>query len=850
MKFTRLFKLTLGAMSLILVLLFINIPKNKSASIHKKGGVEKEETDAMDALQFMNTSRAFPYADIPEGAYKNAFDFYQKNYLNVRYKTNKAPWKSIGPNNVGGRTLCITIDPKDTAVLWLGSASGGLWKSTTGGLGKNAWQYVSTGFPILGVSSIAIDPTNSKNMLIGTGETYSYGGSTNGLVYRPTRGTFGMGIYRTTDGGKTWSKSLDWSYQQNRCIWDIVINPKNSKMIYAATTEGVYKSTDGGTNWSSVLAEKMVMDLAIDKKDTNIVYACVGNVGTTTHGIYKTKNSGGAWAVLSNGIPKNSNTGRISISLYEKNNKVMMASVFNTYNTVGYYRSLDEGKTWKKTSSSDDIASYQGWYCKGLLMKADDSSQVLAGGVQLFYSSDFANSFSVYSYVVHSDIHDIISNPLDPDKIYCITDGGLFRTFTFNDQNYLDCNDGYITSQAYIGSVSRTDSTKMLIGLQDNNTYKADTGHYWFGVVGGDGCYNAIDNTDDVYQYAAYQYLNVYRSQNYGSNFSSQILSNNSSPTDTTPAAFLAPFVLCPSDPNFIYAGDKGIIVSQDRGDNWSTNGKARLDSGNYIMAIGVSHTSTDTLYCGTAPWPAYPHRCKIFRSFDGSKTMKDITHNLPNRYPRCICVSPFNNNEVYVAYSGFNTGHLFKTTDAGNNWVDVSTKLPNVPFHTVLPDPHHRNTIYAGCDFGIFMSTDTGNTWSLLQNGMPEICMVFDLQFSYSDTSLLAFTHGNGIYKRSMKENYFTGINTPKISPQNISVYPNPFSENVTVNLANMPHSKMVKITIYDFAGREFFHQDAMEEKQNEYVVNTHRLPAGTYIISVVSGNQKYTAKIVKYGR
>ena len=209
----------------------------------------KPEThsEAYDALQFLSTAYAFPNEDMPVGAMNKAYQFYKNNYLSAQSKMNTAAsWQSMGPDNVGGRTISIAIDPVDTNVIWLGSASGGLWKSTTGGCGTNAWQYIATGFPVLGVAAIAVNPQNTQEVYIGTGETYDYGTSVNGLVIRTTRGSNGIGILKTTDGGNTWSQVLNWSYDQRRSVWDIIVNPVNPMTIHAATTEGIFKSTDGG----------------------------------------------------------------------------------------------------------------------------------------------------------------------------------------------------------------------------------------------------------------------------------------------------------------------------------------------------------------------------------------------------------------------------------------------------------------------------------------------------------------------------------------------------------------------------------------------------------------------------
>ena len=204
-------------------------------------------------MQWISQIRAYPDKDIPQEKFYEAFEYSKNNLAQDKNLDNMEAWQSIGPNNVGGRSLCIAIHPVDTATLFMGSASGGLWKSTTGGLGASAWTLINTGYPSLAVSSIAIDSTNPNVMFIGTGENYGYQYSVNnGVNVRVTRGMYGIGILKTTNGGTTWTKSLDWSYNNQRGVWKVIINPKNPNILYAATSEGIYKSYDAGANWNQV----------------------------------------------------------------------------------------------------------------------------------------------------------------------------------------------------------------------------------------------------------------------------------------------------------------------------------------------------------------------------------------------------------------------------------------------------------------------------------------------------------------------------------------------------------------------------------------------------------------------
>ena len=198
-----------------------------------------ERSGALEALDFWTRARAYPQSDIPSGEYFKAF-LHDKTLFKQgsRRILSATQWDPIGPLNLHGRSISVAVNHQNTKTVYLGTASGGLWRSHTGGAGGD-WQQVPLGFPALGISSIAIVPADSMTMYIGTGEVYRYGGALGGLSIRTTRGSYGIGILKTTNGGATWTKSLDWTYNQQRGVGKIAFNPLNSNTLYAATTEGV-----------------------------------------------------------------------------------------------------------------------------------------------------------------------------------------------------------------------------------------------------------------------------------------------------------------------------------------------------------------------------------------------------------------------------------------------------------------------------------------------------------------------------------------------------------------------------------------------------------------------------------
>ncbi len=827
----------------LLVTLFFIKDKSKGTEQKHTTSSDIQFSGAWESMQFINTSRAYPEQDIPPDAYTKAYNFYKANFAqkNSRLNSTVSPWYNLGPDDIGGRTLAMAFDPADTNTIWLGSASGGLWKSTSGGLGTNAWTLIPTGYPVLGISCIAIDPINTNVMYIGTGEMHSYGSSVNGLIERPTRGSIGIGILKSIDGGQTWNPSLDWQYQQVRGIWDLQINPLNPSTVIAATTEGIYKSTDAGANWTRVLNELMVMDLLIDPVDTNYVYAGVGNVDSPNPGIYRSVNGGTNWTRINSGLPLPTNTGRITLAMNKQNHNALIALVADLFSTVGIYSSKNRGTSWTTNTGLTEIVSYQGWYAKGLCMKDDDSSKVLFGGVYLFGSDqhgDFPNILP-NTYDVHPDIHDIVSNPLNPNSIYILTDGGLYRSYDFGD-TFFPCTNGYITSQSYIGSVAKLDPNMILSGLQDNNTIRYLGAQSWLPVIGGDGSFNAIDPGNPDFAYGSSQYMNVSRSDNGGFNFNS-ILNHSASSTGGNNVAFIAPIALSNSNPNVLYAASDSLFRSDDKGDNWTAPQNSLLNGGSVALSIAVSWTYSDSLYICTAPSNNRPMSVQV--SGDGGITFTDISAGLPNRFPRDIAIDPRDSRIVFVAFSGFGTGHLFKSTNSGSTWTDISTSLPDIPFHCITHDLMHPDTIYAGSDLGVFVSADAGLNWDAMNPGLPEAVMVFDLGYSYSDQTMIAFTHGNGIYKNDLTSLSVTVQQQDLEGDFGLNIISNPVGEILKYSVSTQ---NPLDLSIYNLNGDKIVQTKIVPEQKQE--LNIIHLRSGCYLLRISSNGMSQSKKFVKY--
>lgn len=858
---------------ILVVLIFLSL----SVFIHINLLRETEEeglgaSDAMESLQWMTDIRAYPDKDIPQDKFFKAFEYSSSQLTQLNDNPEVGSWVSIGPNNIGGRSNAIAINPVDTSIVFIGSASGGLWKSTSGGIGASAWTVVNTGYPSSAVSAIAIDSANPNIMYIGTGENYGYQYSNYGLDIRVTRGMYGMGILKSTNSGTNWTKSLDWSYSNQRGVWDIVINPKNSNIVYSATSEGIYKTINGGTSWTQILNYKMAMDLLINPIDTNILYASIGNLLSNSPlpsnevGIFKSTNGGINWTKLSGGLP--SWTGKATLDMYKGNPDYIYANIANdppanTY--VGYYRSTNGGLNWTVGSTSVPSGN-QGWYNQGHIVKANDPNSILVGTLNVEKSTNGGTSFTTKSSwsawvtgatppgqpegpsnYVHADVHYYASNPKDPNKIYIAADGGLYRTNDFGNTFY-SCNGGYVTSQFYasLGN-SNTDSVFCLGGLQDNRSafYQGTTA--WYKTFQGDGTCSQVNSQNPSICYTEYHNGYLYKSTNGGQSFYESIASlpNEGSETDY---CFNTPYVCCVSNPNYLYAGGTSMYVSTNAGGSWQ--GPYGSFGSNKALSIAVSNTGTDTAYVGVLPVGSSV--AAVYRTINGGLNWTNISgSSVPNRYPTRIHVNQYYSKEVYVTFGGFGTPHVLKSTNAGNNWVDISGNLPDVPTHSVAVDPVYPQNIYVGNDLGVYISTNGGSNWYEFRTGMP-YALVFDLTIVKVSRKLRATTHGNGIWERKLLANPLAVNNNSTEIPKEIKLYqnyPNPFNPVTTVkfDVSEMKvKNNLVRIDVFDMLGKKISSLVNENLSPGSYSVNFDgsSLATGMYCYRLMINNEVMATK------
>jgi photosystem II stability/assembly factor-like uncharacterized protein len=694
---------------------------------------------AYRALEFWTRSRAYPQKDIAQKAFYAAFKNKEQRLakLALSIDDSVSGWQDMGPYNVPGRMISVAVNPHNANTLYAGSASGGLWRTYHAATGLG-WHRVTTGFPVLGVMAIAIDPVDTNNIFIGSGEVYGYNKSIGGTVIRTTRGTYGIGLLKSENGGKTWQKSLDWTEDQRRGIQCIEINPENPNSVYTATTEGVYKSVNAGKDWDLVLETLLAEDIIIHPRDTTKIMVSCGNLGSPGSGLYRSIDGGKSWDKL-NGLP--AYTGKTIIDVYQAHPDTVYASVADSISSIGLYKTEDFGSTWSIVHKAD-VQSYQGFYAHWVAVHPQDDMQVVHAGVNIYKSKTGGNNLSLINSP-HVDHHNYAHDPQNPSTLYIACDGGIYRSINFG-SSYTDIGYGLVTSQFYGGfSSSYQDSTLAFGGLQDNNTVITYGSKDWVRVIGGDGGWSAINALDDNILYGSWQYNNILKSTNRGQTF---IAATNG--MDQAGAAFIAPYVISESNPNVLYSGRTTIFKTINAADNWTATNNGSSFDGNSFLSMAVSLQNPNFVMAATAPTIARAH---LYRTINGGKTWENITAKLPDRYPMDIAIDPNNDDIAYIVFNGFGSGHVFKTENKGLSWQDKSGSLPDVPTLAVAVDPANSEYIYIGNDLGVYLSKNGADSWEMYSKGLPEAVNAMELNISPVNRKLRLATHGNGAWQRPL---------------------------------------------------------------------------------------------------
>jgi len=666
-----------------------------------------------------------------------------EEYNNLREANNQFlmlppnVWEQVGPDNVPlessgnkrgiGRVNTIAFHPSDSDIIYVGAPAGGFWKSLNNG---QTWSTTTDFLTNLGVSDIAISPSNPDDIYIITGD-------------RDAGDTYSYGLMKSIDGGSTFnltglSFNVTDYYKGNR----VLIDSSNTNTIIVATSNGIYRSVDAGVSFVLTYSGVNMTDIEFHPTNTNIIYGA--SKGNTS--IYKSSDNGVSWSQSGSGLPPTNDVVRACVAV-TKDNPQVVYGLFGDNNNgfYGVYKSSDEGVTWSQQSNSPNLLGWssngsdsdgQAWYDLALAVSPTDEDILFVGGVNTWKSTDGGINWTLNTHwtgsggadYMHADEHMLKYNPLN-GYIYSGNDGGLY--YSTDEVSWTDISDGLHITQFYSLGVSQTVQDVVITGSQDNGTF-LKTNLNWDAVIGGDGMECIIDYTNSNIMYGEVYYGAIRKSTNGGNSFSSIAPSNN--------GAWETPYELDKNNPDIIYAGYDELYKTTDGGNNWSiiTNGET---NGGKINEIGISKSNPNVIY--------FTDDANVFKTSDGGANWTLINNNLPYLYISYIIVNPFDENTVWVTFSGYTSGDkVYKSIDGGNNWINISGTLPNIPVNCIELDTNSTlETIYIGTDLGVFTSDSTLNDWNQFNNNSLPNVIVNELEIQYQSNKLFAATYGRGLW-------------------------------------------------------------------------------------------------------
>ena len=714
-------------------------------------------------------------------------------------------WRYIGPFDVGGRCTDVEIPIGNRLVMYVGTATGGVWKTENAGV---TWTPITDELPTLSTGDLAISETNPDVIWLGTGEANHFRAS-----------IAGIGVYKSEDAGETWNYM---GLAATQTIGRIRIHPTNPDIVYVAAVghewtynpeRGVYKTTDGGKTWEKVLYinEKVgAIDLVMDPTNPDVLIASM--VNRIRHrwsdpspaggdGIFKTTDGGKTWKPLTNGLPQDrSKISRIGLSLCRTKPNVVYAYVDNhtptrqpepgerdsygrirTYSDImgaEVYRSDDQGETWRKMNPSDKMfmrfGGTYGWVFGQIRVDPNNPDVVYLMGLGLYRSSDAGKTWERLGQGVHGDHHGLWIDPEDSTYLVNVNDGGAYVSYDYG-KNWRSFQEGIPVVQFYNVEYDMNKPFAVYGSIQDFGTRRGvgvaplippEPGQRrwrppvveWERAPGGEGTLIEVDPEDPNTEYASGYYGRVERSELKNGQWTS-IDIYPKAPEGEVPyrGQWLAGLLLSPHNPEIVYCGFQYLFRSMNRGDSFerispdlSYNKPEWEGKVPYaipyqtITAIAESPFKFGVIYVGTDDG-------RVHVTKDGGATWTYITAGLPyNKHVWNMVASKYDPATVYIAQIGREDDdfapYLFKSTDYGKTWVSINANIPGGVTNVIREDPKDKDILYCGTDQGVFVTQDGAKSWNYLGSGLPN-APVWDLKIHPRDNMLIIATNGRGMW-------------------------------------------------------------------------------------------------------
>ena len=632
-------------------------------------------------------------------------------------------WQSISYNPGIGRVNVVAEHPTNDQILYAGSPSGGIWKSTNGGIN---WENLNDDFPTLGVSGIAIDHSDPQTIYIATGD-------------KDGTDTYSIGVVKSSDGGQTWNNTgLSHSLTQFLVCRELKMHPSNPNILIVATNDGLFKTDDAGVTWTES-QDGSFRDVEFHPTDPTIVYA-------SDDRMWRSTDSGNTFTVVSNGLPGSNDVNRmeLAVSFDEPNWVYALTGKESDASFRGLYLSTDSGQSFQTQSTSPNIFGYdmdgndsagQSWYDMAIDADPANASNVVIGGINVWKSSNAGQDWTISSHWVypssvgytHADIHEI---RYFNGNLYCGSDGGIFKS-TDGATSWNDLTAGMQISQFYRLGLSPQNAGIIVGGTQDNgsNLFKNNV---WTHVYGADGMEAAVNPTNADIMFCTYQFGGMQRSTDGGATW------NFAFDGDSEDGRWVTPYECVGT--STVIAGYENVWKSSNNGNSFAP-----------ISSFGGNETIQDLDVYNDDEDIIYIVRSNEILKTNGGNGWVNVTNNLPNLSITDIHIHPNNPDIVYVTTSGYSNGNkVFVTTDGGNNWENISQNLPNIPANTIVFQEGSDGGIYVGMDIGIYYTDSTLSNWQAFDLDLPNV-IVNELEIHYGANVIRAATYGRGIWESDL---------------------------------------------------------------------------------------------------
>ncbi|HLK60816.1 MAG TPA: hypothetical protein VKU00_29905 [Chthonomonadaceae bacterium] len=692
------------------------------------------------------------------------------------------PWRNIGPTIMGGRIDDFGVVASNPSILYVGSATGGVFKSVNHG---TTWEAVFDSQNVSSIGAVTVAPSNPDVVWVGTGEANNRQSS-----------SWGDGVYRSTDAGKTWQHV---GLEKTMHIGRIVVHPQNPEVAWVAACgdlwasskdRGLYKTTDGGKTWTNTLfvnEDTGFTDIVIDPQHPDTLVAAAYQRRRTPFGfngggpgssLYKTTDGGQTWKKLTEGLPTG-DTGRIGLDIYHKDPKILYACIENA--AGGIFRSEDSGDTWKKMGVVNmGLNAYRPMYFSQIRVDPNDDQRIYLAGVRMGLSVDGGKTFSnTIGPRIHADVHAMWIDPANSNHLIVGCDGGI--QWSFDKARTWDYVNTIPVSQFYQVSFDMRRPYWVYGGLQDNGSWGAPsstltqfgpTNDDWMNVGGGDGFYTQADPSDWRIIYSESQ-QGALRRMSVATGESKSIRPR---PPVGEPAYrfdWNSPLIISPHNPKKLLFGGNRLFISTDRGDSWrrtddlSTNpDRTKMpimgvmpspkmlslndgqDSYGEIVTLTESPLKAGLIYVGTDDG-------NVQVSHDDGKTWQNIAGNVPGvpkgTYVSRVLASHYTEGRAYVSFTGHSRGdlkpYIFVTEDYGATWTPLAANLPEGnTVKCIQEHPRNPNLLFAGTERGLYVSFDRGGKWQRLGAPLPTV-PIYDIEVHPRDNDLILATHGRGIW-------------------------------------------------------------------------------------------------------